>query len=66
MERFQWLPEQIHRRHQAHVIQFDLFVEGCLSYDFLKNDRTSHGFDWARTKSRFSGVRDVIGVANER
>jgi hypothetical protein len=43
IERFQSLPETMHRRDQAHVIQFDLFVEGCVSYGYLNQQS---GFAW--------------------
>jgi hypothetical protein len=43
IERFQSLPEKMHGRDQAHVIQFDLFVEGCLSYGCLTK---RSGFAW--------------------
>jgi hypothetical protein len=43
MKRFQWLPEPIHRRHQAHLIEFDLIPESCLSYRCL-NKRSA--FAW--------------------
>jgi hypothetical protein len=43
IERFQSLPEKMHSRDQAHVSQFDLFVEGCLSYGCLTK---RSGFAW--------------------